>query len=148
MEGAGAVDGLVVVMDLDEFGEYVRERGLSEYVPNAVTGELTRLVEWFASRHRGVVLYGLSRERGTEEAVIEIPFGCEDEEGVRKDLEEIARRVSELGASISIAAVRGPVLGRASGRRDAYGGTPTRRRAARLLREIKRAGGGRVVVLC
>jgi len=56
--------GIIIALDLDRFGEYVEEKGLDPYRPNIVTGELTNLVEEFARRHRGVVVYGLSKERG------------------------------------------------------------------------------------
>lgn len=139
------VEGSVIILDLDRFGELVEERGLSEYRPNVVTGTLTELVERFVRRHGGVVVYGLDYERGTEEAVIEVPF-AEPEELVG-ELEEIRRRIRELGASITIVVVKDYVVARpARTRREAYTATPGRRRAARLLRAAKRRGGDVVVV--
>jgi hypothetical protein len=139
--------GTIIALDLDRFSEYVEEKGLDPYRPNIVTGELTNLVEEFARRHRGVVVYGLSKERGTEEAIIEIPFST-DVEGVVRDLEELKRRIESYGVSITIVVLVDYVTGRsAKNRREAYHGTPARRRAIRLLREIKRKGGGRILVV-
>ncbi|RLG80168.1 MAG: hypothetical protein DRO13_04380 [Thermoprotei archaeon] len=142
------IEGLLVVLDLDEFGDFMKERGWDPYRPNIVTGTLTSLVEAFARKWRGVVVYGLDHERGTEEAVIEIPYGYERLEAIVKDLEEIKREVNKYGASISIVALRElvyPVPAR--NRREAYYGTPGRRRALKILRSIKRAGGNKIVVI-
>ena len=139
------VEGTIVVMDLDKFGELVEEKGWSEYRPNIVTGTLTSLVEWFVSKWRAVVVYGLDKERGTEEVVLEIPDVEPDE--VREDLEYIRRRIEELGASITIIAVKGYVgLKPAKSRREAYYGTPSRTLAHKLLKKAKRRGGNIVIV--
>ncbi|MEM4717643.1 MAG: hypothetical protein QXE81_02650 [Desulfurococcaceae archaeon] len=143
------VYGLIVALDLDRFEEYVEARGLDPYVPNIVTGELTNLVEEFARKHQGVIIYGLSRERGTEEAIIEIPLGHLNIENILVDLQEIRQRILELGASISIIVIADYVSGKpARDRREAYKGTIGRKRAVKLLREVKSRGGGgiRVVV--
>ncbi len=139
------VEGTIVVMDLDKFSELVEEKGWSEYRPNIVTGTLTSLVEWFVSRWRAVVVYGLDRERGTEEVVLEIPEVEPDE--IREDLEYIRRRIEELGASITIIAVKGYVgLKPAKSRREAHYGTPSRALAHKLLIKTKRRGGNTVIV--
>ena len=142
------VEGLIIVMDLDRFEEYVEERGLDPYKPNLITGTLTELVERFASKWRGVVVYGLDRERGTEEAVIEIPYGHEYLDSIVRDLEEIKREINRLGASITIVVVKDYTYPQtASSRREAYYGTPGRRRAWREVRRLKRLGGNRILVL-
>jgi hypothetical protein len=141
------VPGVIVALDLDRFEEFVRERGLDPYKPNIVTGELTEAVEELARRYRGVVVYGLSRERGTEEAIIEIPY-LEDVSSLVRYLEEVSERIKSYGASISIVVLRDFVTGKpARDRREAYYATPARRRAIKLLKEIKRKGGGRILVL-
>lgn len=141
----GFVEGTIVVIDLDRFGELVREQGLSEYSPNKVTGLLTSLVEEFVRKWNAVVVYGLDYQRGTEEAVIEIPFV--DPWDVVDDLKKLASMISDAGASISIVVLRDFVLGRrARDRREAYYGTPGRARALKILRKIKRRGGGCIVV--
>lgn len=145
-EDMSLVEGTVVVMDLDRFEELTRRMGWDQYKPNIVTGTLTQLVEWFASKWRAVVVYGLDQERGTEEAVLEIP-GVEPEE-LREDLEYIRRRIKELGASITIVAVKGYVgLKPCMSRRNAYYGTPTRALAHKLLVKAKRKGGNTVIIV-
>lgn len=142
--GHGPVEGTVVMIDLDEFGETVRERGWSEYQPNPATGLLTMLVERLASKWSAYVLYGLDPERGTEEAVLEVPYTTPEE--LREDLEEILRELNRVGVRATIVAVYGHVGLPARSRREAYHGTPTRRLALRLLRREKRRGGNRVVL--
>ncbi len=139
------VEGTIVVMDLDRFSELVEKKSWSEYKPNIITGTLTSLIEWFVSKWRAVVVFGLDEERGTEEVVLEIP-GVEPEE-LREDLEHIRRRIEELGASITIVAVKGYVgLKPAKNRRNAYYGTPSRALAHKLLKKAKRRGGNIVVI--
>ncbi|MCC6040952.1 MAG: hypothetical protein LM557_02120 [Desulfurococcaceae archaeon] len=142
------VPGLIVIIDLDEFGEFVEKRGLDPYKPNIVTGELTRLVEEFTRRFQGVVVYGLDYERGTEEALIEIPYGVDYVDQVVSELERIAQRIREHGVTLTAVVVMDSVIGKpARSRREAYSGTPGRRRALKALREAKKKGGNRVVVL-
>ncbi len=138
------VEGTIVIMDLDRFGDMVREKGWSEYSPNPVTGTLTRLVEEFVSKWSALVLYGLDPKRGTEEVVLEVP-GVSPEE-LEDDLRRILEEVKRLGACISIVAVKAHVGLPASGRREAYMGTPGRRLAAKLLRKAKRRGGCKLIV--
>ncbi len=138
------VDGTLIVMDLDGMGELVEELGLSEYSPNRLTGLLTSLVEDLVRRWRGVVVYGLDHERGTEEAVIEVPMTRPDE--LAEDLRRIAEEIRREGGSISIVAISSPVTGKpARNRREAYSGY--RRRALRILRKVKSSGGGRVYIV-
>ena len=142
---APLVEGTVVILDLDRFSEIVRERGWSEYEPNPATGLLTYLVERFARKWQAVIVYGLDEERGTEEAVIEIPF-VEPWE-VKEDLEEIKREVNRLGVGITIVAVKGYVTGEpASNRREAYYGTPSRSYAKSILERLKRRGGNTMFI--
>ena len=142
----GLVEGTIVIMDLDRFGDVVEERGWSEYRPNPATGLLTSLVERLVAKWSGYVVYGLDEERGTEEVVIEIPY-VEPEE-LREDLEEVKREINKLGVGITIVAVKGYVglVERKVDRRSAYTATPSRRYAAKLLREAKRRGGNRIVI--
>lgn len=136
--------GAVVVLDLDRFEEITRQRGYDEYTPNEVTGLLSDLVERLARKWCGVVVYGLDWERGTEEAVIEIP-GVEARE-LEADLVEIAREVEKTGASITVVAVTGDIVGSpASSRREAYLGG-FRSYSKKILERLKRRGGGVVYV--
>ncbi|WFO76173.1 hypothetical protein J4526_04905 [Desulfurococcaceae archaeon MEX13E-LK6-19] len=141
----GFVEGTIIVLDLDKFGEMVEEKGLSEYKPNVVTGLLTQLVEEFVRKWSAVVIYGLDHKRGTEEAVIEIPYVEPSE--VADDLEKIKREIEKTGASITIVAIKDYVIARsARDRREAYYGTPGRARALKLLKKAKRRGGGQLII--
>ncbi len=132
--------------DLDKFEEYVEARGLDEYKPNDITGTLTQMFYDFAVKWRGVVIYGLDFERGTEEVIIEIPMPGEID-GIVRDLEQIRRAINQLGGSITIVVLRDYVLCKpARNRREAYYGTPGRSRALKILRSIKRRGGNKVFV--
>lgn len=141
-------DGLIIVMDLDRFGEYVETRGIDPYKPNIVSGDLTRLVEDFVIKHRGVLIYGLSYERGTEEVIIEIPYGHEWVDDVIRDIVELKRKVESHGVTISIVVLRDFVLAMpARNRREAYHGTPGRRRAFHLLTRLKRKKQGGLLIM-
>ncbi len=137
------VQGVLVIMDLDNFEEVVEERGWSRYRPNPVTGLLTMLVEDFSRRWSGSIIYGLDPERGTEEAVIEIP-GLSGED-IAQDLVEIARKIEEYNVTITIVAETMIVTGKpARTRREAY--SSYRRRVLKIVNKLKRAGGGVVWV--
>ncbi|MCE4602634.1 MAG: hypothetical protein F7C08_00450 [Desulfurococcales archaeon] len=137
------VSGTLVIMDLDYMEDYIEKHGLDEYKPNRVTGLLSNLVDAFARKWRGIIVYGLNWERGTEEAVIEIPLVEPSE--VKYDLEEIRNEVKREGGSITIVAVREHLIARpARTRREAY--SSYRRRAARMLRKLKARGGDTVYI--
>ena len=138
-----AVQGTIIIIDIDKMEETVDERGWSRYRPNPATGRLTGLVERFASRWGARVLYGLDYDRGTEEAVMEIPLV--DPWEVERDLVEIAKSMEEEGVTVTIVAVSGPVgVDKPRDRREAYSGP--RRRVARILRSLKRRGGAVVYI--
>lgn len=139
-----AVNGTVIIMDLDRFGDYVKLKGLSEYKPNIITGTLTLLIEDFVRKHMAIIIYGLDYERGTEEVVLELPFVKPNE--ILDDLEKIREEISRLNASISIGVAWGPISGKvALNRREAYIGV-TRRKAFKALKKAKRLGGNRIII--
>ncbi len=139
-------EGLIIFMDLDKFEKYTKEHGFNEYKPNIITGTLTSLVEEFSRKWRACIIYGLDYERGTEEAIIEIPYGYENVEEIISDLSKIKETINRLGAKITIVVIKDYVLCKpARNRREAYHGTPGRRRATQLLRKYKRKGGNILV---
>lgn len=139
------VEGTIIMVDLDAFGEEVKRRGWDEYRPNDATALVTEWIKGFASKHRAVVVWGLDEERGTEEAVLEAPF-VEPEE-LREELEQLRKALNSMGIKVTIVAVKGYLLLKgARSRRDAYHSTPDRRRAKKLLERTKRRGGNRVVI--
>ncbi|NPA84472.1 MAG: hypothetical protein GXO07_00515 [Crenarchaeota archaeon] len=132
------MEGTVVVLDLDDFSRVVAERGWSEYEPNDATARLTELVDQFLRKHQAFLVWGLDEERGTEEAVIEVPF--KEPEELEDDLRRIEEEMRSLGVGITIVAVKGfLLLKEAKDRREAYYATPDRRRAKKLLERIKRS---------
>lgn len=136
--------GSVIVLDLDKFKEYTEVRGWSNYTPNVITGELSRLVEAFARKWSGRIIHGLDWSRGTEEAIIELP-GVEPRE-ILRDLEDIRARIEELGSSISIGVSYGPLHSmRVRGKRELYSST-TIKLAFKALRKAKRMGGNRIII--
>ncbi len=138
------VEGTIIIMDLDRLEEYMRGHGITdEYKPNIVTGTLTMLVEELASKWRGVIVYGLDWDRGTEEAVIEVPYTRAIE--LERELIGIAEAIRGLGASITIVAVTSYIAGiPARSQREAYSGY--RRGVKRILEKLKKKGGGVVYV--
>lgn len=106
------VEGIIIVLDLDRFEEYTIKYGLDQYKPNTITGMLTSLVENFIRKWRAVVVYGLDYERGTEETIIEIPYGFEQIDEIVKDLKAIKDEINKAGALITIVVVKDYVLGR------------------------------------
>ena len=143
--GEKLVWGTVLVLDLDRFEETIEEKGWSQYTPNPATGLLSHLVEQLARKWSAVIVYGLDWERGTEEAVLEIPL-VEPEE-LREDLERVKEEINRLGVGITIVAVKGHVgLKPAKNRREAYTATPTRKLATKLLRKAKRRGGNTIII--
>ncbi len=139
------VEGTIVAIDLDSFSEVVRSRGWSSYKPNPATGLLTSLVSELVEKYMGFVVYGLDWDRGTEEALIEVPY-VEPRE-IAGDLRKIALELKNLGVSASIVAIKDYVVcRRANSRREAYSSTPGRRRAARILKYLKRRGGEAIYI--
>jgi len=140
----GPVEGVVVVVDLDNFEEEIERRGWSQWRPNEATGLLTQLALDFASRHRAVIIYGVDEKRGTEEFIAEIPYA--KVEDVLDDVKNIISELNRIGVRASAAIVEGLVgLRPVRNRREAYYGTPARRKAMELLRRAKASGGNKVL---
>ncbi len=139
-----AIEGTVVILDLDMFEKITEERGYNRYKPNVITGTLTQLVESFVRKWNAYVIYGLDYLRGTEESVILIPLTRPEE--VIKDLEQIRKEIEKLGASLSIGVSYGPIIAvKARTRREAYSNI-TVKNALKALREAKKKGGNKIVV--
>ncbi|MHC1601136.1 MAG: nucleotidyl cyclase domain-containing protein [Candidatus Nezhaarchaeales archaeon] len=145
------VNGITVILDLDKFKEITKSMGWTEYKPNIITGSLTHLVEEVVSRLRGVVIYGLDEERGTEEAIIK--FVEADEEEVLKSLEKIRCEIERLGresgsnATLSIGVYIGPITSLKPQSPSEAKKTPEVIMALRALKKAKKMGGNRVIVL-
>lgn len=140
----GLTEGTLILIDLDKMKDVVEERGWSEYEPNPATGLLTVLIQEFSWKHRAVIIYGLDEERGTEEAVLEVPLADPGE--LARDLAGISEELCRYAdVSVTIVAVHSLVGSKpARSRREAYGGF--RGGAKRILDTLKRKGGGVVFV--
>ena len=140
----GLVRGVVVALDLDSFEDVVSERGWNQWKPNQATGLLTQLALDFASKHRAVIIFGVDIDRGTEEFIMEIPFANVND--VIDDVKNIINELNKILIKASAAIVEGLVgLKPARNRREAYYGTPARRKAIKLLRKAKSLGGNRIL---
>ncbi len=141
----GPVKGVVIALDLDNFEEVIEERGWSQWKPNQATGLLTQLALDFASKHRAVIIFGVDVNRGTEEFIMEIPFASIND--VIDDIKNIINELNKMSVKASAAIVEGLVgLKPARNRREAYYGTPARRKAIKLLRKAKSLGGNKILV--
>ena len=137
--GVEQIPVTIILIDLDRFSEKTREEGLNPYKPNIYTGTLSRLVELFARKWRAQILYGLDWERGTEEALLQIPGTTPLE--LAHDLETIAKEMCSIGAPTTIVALTTPItINKPRNRKEAYTGPA--REAARIASKLKRRGGG------
>ncbi len=144
---------VVVALDLDHFNEVVRKAAWPRYSPNPITGLLSRLVEDLVIKRRGIVIYGLDWDRGTEEAVIE--FVEPDLEDLLLDLEDLRRRIEEAGKtsgtgvtlSIGVSKYEAPDGVKPVKDRRALKSSPYRYLALKALRKAKRLGGNRLVIV-
>ncbi|MCS7139175.1 MAG: hypothetical protein N3F04_01920 [Candidatus Nezhaarchaeota archaeon] len=145
------VKGVTVVLDLDRFKEITRNMGWTEYKPNVITGNLTRLVEQLASKFRGAIIGGLDEERGTEEAIIK--FVEVDLNELLQSLEELRREIEDVGresgsnATISIGVYVGPITSLKPQSLNKAKRSPEVVMALRALKKAKRMGGNRIVII-
>jgi GGDEF domain-containing protein len=145
------VNGVTVVLDLDNFKEVMKVMGWSEYKPNVVTGSLTRLVKEVASKLGGIVVHGLDEERGTEEAVVK--FVGADVEEVLEELERVRLEIERIGkesrsnATISAGVYVGPITSLKPQPLSMAKKAPEVVMASRALKKAKKKGGNRIVVL-
>lgn len=145
------VNGVTVILDLDNFKEVMKVMGWSEYKPNVVTGSLTRLVKEVASKLGGIVVHGLDEERGTEEAVVK--FVGADVEEVLEELEKVRLEIERIGkesrsnATISAGVYVGPITSLKPQPLSMAKKAPEVVMALRALKKAKKKGGNRIVVL-
>jgi len=98
---------VVIMLDLDEFGEVTKRKGWTEYSPNPVTRYLSHAVSAFAEKYHATILYGLDFERGTEEA--QIYCSDPDLEEVMTDLECIRKEIQTISeTTLSVGIVNVP----------------------------------------
>jgi GGDEF domain-containing protein len=143
------VNGAGIFFDLDNFKEIMKKMGWTEFKPNAITGNLTQFVKMFASKHNANILWGLDQERGTEEAYLEVVEPDPDE--VYTDLEEIRKKIEELGketksnAHLSIGVAYGKIGNVKPRSRRELTRTPMGSRAWKALHKAKKIGGNKII---
>lgn len=143
------VDGAGIFLDLDKFKETTKKMGWTEFKPNPISGNLTQIVQIFASKHNANILWGLDQERGTEEAYLEV---VEPElEELHKDLEEVRRKIENLGketksyAHLSIGVAYGKISNRKPRSIRELIKTPLGNSAWKALKKAKKTGGNKIV---
>ena len=146
---------LVVVLDLDHFGDVSEQMGWPRYRPNAVTGTVTQWCLELLRKYFGIEIYGISELEGTEECMLVFPNGSIDAilgdlEELRVEVQRIGRQIG-IGTSISIgcAIVPPPVdLNPARSRRTRdILSDPGRILAHKALKQAKRQGGNQIIQL-
>ncbi len=143
--------GAGIFLDLDNFKEVMKKMGWTEFKPNAITGNLTQLIQLFASKHTANILWGLDKERGTEEAYLEVVEP--DVEELNRDLENIRKEIETLGkktksnATISIGVAYGNIYNLKPQSRREIVKSPLGNRAWKALQKAKRSGGNKIIQL-
>lgn len=143
------VDGAGIFLDLDNFKEIMKKMGWTEYKPNTITGSLSQLVQIFAAKNKANILWGLDQERGTEETYMEVVEP--DAEELYTDLEEIRKKIEELGketksnAYLSIGVAYGKIIFVKPRSRREIIGTPLGSRAWKALKKAKKTGGNKII---
>ncbi len=97
---------VIISLDLDNFSKITTERGWSQYSPNPVTRFLTHAVSNFAQNHHATVLSGVDSQRGTEEA--QIYCSHPDLDKIIHDLNNIRRKIKEMGVTLSVGIAQVP----------------------------------------
>ncbi|MEM3562707.1 MAG: hypothetical protein QXR19_05735 [Candidatus Jordarchaeaceae archaeon] len=150
-EKTSQTSGAGIFLDLDNFKEIMKKMGWTEFKPNTITGNLTQLIQLFASKHTANILWGLDQERGTEEAYLEVVEP--DIEELKRDLENIRKEIEALGkktksnATISIGVAYGKIYNiKPQGRRELIK-NPLGNRAWKALQKAKRSGGNKIIQL-
>lgn len=143
------IDGAGIFLDLDNFKEIVKKMAWSEYKPNPITGNLTQLIQTFATKHNANILWGLDQKRGTEEIYLEV-VEPETEE-LYADLEKIRRKIEELGretksfAHLSIGVAYGKISNVKPRSIRELTRTPLGNNAWKALKKAKKTGGNKII---
>jgi GGDEF domain-containing protein len=143
--------GTFIFLDLDNFGECVRNMGWSEYTPNPISAFLTDEVERYIHERLSVLIWGLDQRRGTEEAIILSYDPIESIQAWCYDLiEDVKAIATELNASTSLSCgiatgIVSEIKAIADNRTKTIGRDPLRWLAYKALRQAKKKGGNRLI---
>lgn len=147
--------GLIILLDLDNFGQIMEDQAWTRYSPNDITGKMTDLIEDFVSQHFATILWGLNRKEGTEECMLLISIPFEESESVLRDLDDLRLIIenegkkTKTGATLSIGIAAGTLIDykpAASRKKHHLYNTPLRRLAKRALEDAKKRGGNQLVI--
>lgn len=143
--------GTVVFLDLDNFKKCMESKNWSEYTPNPITRHLTNKIMRYVREYRVFILWGLNRQRGTEEAILffqyEKDFIQELIEELRKDVMKLARRYhapTSLSAGLAEGKVPKVKKIKSHSKRE-FKKDPTIFLAYRALKKAKKRGGNCIV---
>ena len=143
--------GTVVFLDLDNFNTCMKAKNWSEYTPNPITRYLTHEIMRYVREYRVLTLWGLNRQRGTEEGILffqyEKEFVQELIEELRKDIRKLAQR-HRANTSLSAGLAEGKVPKvkkiKSHSKRE-FKKDPTIFLAYRALKKAKKRGGNCIV---
>lgn len=89
----------------------MKKKGWSEYTPNPITDFLTEKLEKIRRKYHAWVLWGLNKNRGTEEAIL---YFHQNSKKIYEIFDKLRRKISKLAenldapTSLSIGITRGP----------------------------------------
>jgi GGDEF domain-containing protein len=144
--------GTVVFLDLDNFKTCMEEKNWSEYTPNPITRYLTQEIMRYVREYRVLTLWGLDRNRGTEEAILffqyEKEFVQDIIEELREDVMTLAHRHNApTSLSAGLAEGKTPKVKKIkSHSKREFKKDLTIFLAYRALKKAKKKGGNRIIV--
>jgi GGDEF domain-containing protein len=143
--------GTFVFLDLDRFHNCIDMKGWSEYKPNPISGFLTEELEKYVRKYRGLIIWGLDKHRGTEEAILffyqNSKIIYELFENIRQEIKRLAEKL-DAPTSLSIGMVRGPapsIKRIKSHNKKEFKKDPHILMAYRALKKAKKNGGNCIV---
>ncbi len=102
----------VAFADLDSFGTCVKSMGWTEYAPNIITSFMTRKAMNFIRNFHAINLWGIRKQRGTEEFILAF---FQKSKRVEKLMGELVKQVNNLAkkngapTSLSVGLAIGPL---------------------------------------
>lgn len=144
-------NGTIVFLDLDRFGECIKEQNWDEYRPNEISGFLTDKLLEYITKFQAVHLWGINKKRGTEEAIL--LFLQEKEwvkslfEDLRKQILKIAKKFdanTSLSVGIAYGSIRNLKVVKGHSRKE-FIKNPTVYMAYKALKKAKKWGGNQVI---
>jgi GGDEF domain-containing protein len=143
--------GTIIFLDLDRFGESIKEKTWDEYRPNPISGFLTNKLLEYITKFQAIHLYGINKKRGTEEAIL---LFLQDRDWVHSLFEDLRREVLkkarkfDVNTSLSIGIAHGPIRNlkvvKEHSRKE-FIKHPTVYLAYKALKKAKKRGGNQII---